>query len=286
MTFEQFVLAVLRCAEERLGKTAVVERQKILKNNGRSAVGIAIRRPGERIAPVFYLEEPYERYCRGESVEQLTQQLLQIFADSPAPPVWDYNGFPDYECVRSRIVYKLVNAQQNERFLEQVPHLRLLDLAVVFYVMIAEETFQNCSVLIRNAHLDLWKIPITELYESARRNTPILCPYILRPLEDFADGGEELPDCRTLVLTNRQGVNGAAALLYPQLPKIIGEKVGGNYFLLPSSIHEFLIVPEMEGISAEQLARIVCEVNRTEVSPEDVLSDGIYYFDGHNITEM
>ena len=81
-------------------------------------------------------------------------------------------------------------------------------------------------------------------------------------------------------------MNGAAVLLYPEMPKLIYETLGGNYYLLPSSVHEFLVVPEERGIKPEELKKIVREVNETQLEREDFLSDEIYYFDGEIITKM
>lgn len=287
MDYEQFVSAVMECAEKEAGREAVVERQRILKNNGVYAEGIVIREPGGQIAPVIYLEEYYRSYLGGESVEDITAKILQMYRECPAPPEWDFREILDFNRVREKIVYKLVSAEKNEKLLKQVPHLPVLDFAIVFYLTISEGAFQNCSVLIKNDHMNLWKIPMTVLYETAKVNTPKLCPAVLRPLADFLGAPEELmPEGPVLVLTNEQGVNGAAVLLYPHLPEYIFQKTGGSYYLLPSSVHEFLVVPEKAGISAKELSEMVREINGTEVDPQDVLSDHIYRFDGDIITEM
>lgn len=287
MDYEQFVSAVVECAEKELGSEAVVERQRILKNNGVYAEGIVIRKPGGRIAPVIYLDGFYRSYRNGESMDYIAGRILEQFRSCPEPPEWDFREILDFGCVREKIVYKLVNAEKNQNLLKQVPHLPVLDLAIVFYLMISEGAFQNCSVLIKNDHMDLWKIPMTVLYEAAKENTPKLCPYVLRPLADFLGAPEEvMPEGPIFVLTNELGINGAAALLYPHLPEYIFKQTGGNYYLLPSSVHEFLIVPEKAGISGGELLEMVKEINGTEVDVQDLLSDHIYYFNGDIITKM
>lgn len=89
-----------------------------------------------------------------------------------------------------------------------------------------------------------------------------------------------------MVLSNETGINGAAALLYPKMPEYIYKTVGGNYYLLPSSVHEFLIVPEEKGINPSELIAIVREVNRTEIEKAEFLSDDVYYFNHDIITKM
>ena len=103
----------------------------------------------------------------------------------------------------------------------------------------------------------------------------------LKKYEEYID-----EDCPIRVLSNETGINGAAALLYPKMPEYIYKTVGGNYYLLPSSVHEFLIVPEKKGINPSELVAIVREVNRTEIEKEEFLSDDIYYFNHDIITKM
>lgn len=87
-------------------------------------------------------------------------------------------------------------------------------------------------------------------------------------------------------MTNVTGIYGASAILYPKMPKRLYEKLGCSYYLLPSSIHEFLVVPADAGIYSENLRNIVCEVNETQIEEEEVLADSVYYFDGKNVTKM
>lgn len=287
MSYEQFVSTLIACVEKKLDGRAAVKRQKILKNNGVSADGIALRKPGGEAAPLIYLEGIYKSYLGGRTMEETADKVLEIFRNCPQAPQWDYREILDFAAVRDKIVCRLVNAEKNQHLLKQVPHLPVLDLAIVFYLLISEGEHQNASVLIKNEQMDLWKIPISVLYYTAKENTPKLCPYVLRPLAEVMGMPEEaMPEGPVLVLTNAKGVNGAAALLYPHVPKYIYEKTAGSYYLLPSSVHEFLVVPESAGIGAEQLLEMVREINSTEIAAEDVLSDHIYRFDGNIITEM
>lgn len=287
MNYEQFVCAMLECTKNKLSENEWVERQEILKNNGIVSVGLTIRRKEERIAPLIYLEEFYQRYLSGASLDGLAETLIRTSKNAPSAPVWDYTSIFDFQKIRHRIVYKLVNAEKNEKLLKEVPHLPVLDFAVVFYLLISMEGSESCSVLIRNEHMNLWKSPLSILYQYAQGNTPRLCPYLFRPLNAFVDMPEEtIPECPMLVLSNEMGINGAAAILYPGMPGKIYETIGKNYYLLPATIHEFLIIPEDEGIRPENLLAMLREVNETQVRKEEVLSDHLYYFDGNIITKM
>ena len=288
MNYEDFVLFMLECVRTRLPKTVIVERQEILKNNDVKVIGLAFRKEGICAAPVIYLEEYYKRYCMGASIETLVEHLLRRSEQAPPVPKWDYENILDFTKVRPFVIYKLINARRNQALLKKVPNLPLLDFAIVFYVMIPVNETENCSVLIQNVHMNNWKLPISILYECAKENTEKLCPYVFRPLSEYVENytGEYVPDSELYILSNEMGLNGAAVILYPDVPKEIYDKIGGSYYLLPSSVHEFLIIRKEYGNSPEALKRIVWDVNEHHIAPEEYLSDSIYYFDGNIITKM
>ena len=136
--------------------------------------------------------------------------------------------------------------------------------------------------------MNLWRVPISVLYDTARKNTPILCPYIFRPLEEHMNKMKcgDYFESPLWILTSLTGINGASTILYPKMPKRLYEKLKCSYYLLPSSIHEFLVVPACDGIYPTNLQNIVCDVNETQIQEEEVLSDSVYHFDGKNITKM
>lgn len=288
MNYEQFIFSMLECVREKLPKTVLVEKQEILKNNGVIAVGISIRKKEDPVAPIIYLEDYYEKYRMGASVETLAEHLIRRGEYIPSVPMWDYRNILDFQKIRHQVVYKLINAKRNPKLLEEVPNLPMLDFAIVFYVLISVKEGENCSILIRNAHMNDWKLPISQLYQCAKENTRNLCPAILRPLSDYVEipKGEYLPESQLFILSNETGFYGASAILYPQMPRRIYEVLGGNYFLLPSSVHEFLAVKESYDISPEHLKQIVRDVNQNHIEPEEYLSDEIYYFNGEIITKM
>ena len=288
MNYEEFVLFMLECVRGRLPETMVVEKQEILKNNGVKAVGLAIRKEGALAAPIIYLEEYYKKYCIGASVETLAEHLIRRSDHTPPVPKWDYENILEFQKVRPHVNYKLINAERNQDLLKKVPNLPLLDFAIVFYVVIPVNETENCSVLIQNVHMNYWKLPISVLYQCAKENTEKLCPYVFQPLSEYVENytGEYIPKSELYILSNEMGLNGASVILYPNMPKIIYEEIGGSYFLLPSSIHEFLVIRSECGNCAESLKEIVRDVNEHHIAPEEYLSDSIYYFDGNIITKM
>ena len=287
MNYEQFICAMLECTRNKLFETEVVERQEVLKNNGIVMVGLSIRNLEKNAAPVIYLDEYYNAYLKGRPLEDLSECLVEKSRKTPELPQWERDMLLDFSLLKDKIVYKLVNAQENEKLLKEAPNLPLLDFAIVFYLHLPISEAESGTILIRNEHLKLWDCPISRLYEYAKKNTPRICPPMLCPLTALIEAAGEVweEECPILVLTNETGVYGATAILYQEIPQLIYQEVGGNYYLLPSSIHEFLIVPEREDTVPGELRAIVREVNRTEIAKEEFLSDQIYYFNGEIITK-
>jgi len=122
------------------------------------------------------------------------------------------------------------------------------------------------------------------LFRLAKENTRVLFPPKLRTLNDIiinCCGGEVIPGeiPEVYVLSNEQGINGASLMLYKSILEDIAGKIGGNYYVLPSSVHELLFIPESADVCPKFLKETVREVNESAVSDEDFLSDEIYYFE-------
>ena len=90
---------------------------------------------------------------------------------------------------------------------------------------------------------------------------------------------EGIPTEKMYILSNHMRSYGAAALIYPEQLRKIAEEVGENYYVLPSSVHETIIVAESESPDKEELCSLIKEINETQVEAEEVLSDHAYYYD-------
>lgn len=288
MNYEQFVETMYEMCRERLDTSSVVEKQQILKNNGVSMKGLTIRKKEQAVSPIIYLDGFYARYQQGESMEMLCDGIIEKCINAPELPVHEYRKIFDLSYVQENVVYKLVNLKQNQELLQEAPHLPMIDLAIVFCLLFPVDERENCSVLIRNEHLKQWKLPLSVLYQYAKSNTPRLLPPVFVPLEEqfpevFFETEESVP---LYLLTNEDGFHGAGVLLYDRMPKWIYEQLKEPYYLLPSSVHEFLILPGKDAPEPSRLQEIVREINATQVEKEERLSDEVYYFDGNIITKI
>lgn len=289
MVYETFLETIHSLVQERLKGSAEVSLRRIMKNNGLLMDGLTISPAGAKTAPTVYLNAYYEEAESGLPLDIITDQILLICEENP--------GFPDdlgeqlkhFPFVRDRIVCKLVNAEDNALLLSDIPHLRCLDLAVVFYLIVMENEDGQMTALIHNEHLDLWAITKEELAELAEANTLRLMPCCITPIEEVICGLEPLnsqeavdplllPPVSLYVLTNERGINGATCLLYPGVLKNFADQLEDDLFILPSSIHEVLLAPSKQALPLEDLNEMVFCINESDVLPEDRLSDHIYCY--------
>ena len=192
--------------------------------------------------------------------------------------------------ILKNIRMELINADRNRELLSHVPHRMVADLAVIYKYIIQDTGEGIIGATLTNHMIAGMGIHEDELFQMAMDNRRENAPYVIWNLEDVIHGlneslgMEETPeedgldsflDCS--VLTSQDGLFGASCILYPEAVKELAAAKGGNFFLLPSSIHEWLVIPDV-GIY-DGLEDIVRFVNQNEVGEEEVLSDHVYYYD-------
>lgn len=182
------------------------------------------------------------------------------------------------EFVRDNLYYRLVGREENSALLQEIPHRNYLNLALVYYWRVYEETEQIGSILMTRGQMEHYQWTEEELWRYAKINTPRLFPAEIRGIREVLGDlflqDEELP---MLILSNNRGVNGASCILYQGVLEELAEKLREDYYVLPSSVHEVIAVPDRQA-SQEQLYEMVCSINRTHLSKEEVLSDAVYFY--------
>lgn len=291
MGYLEFVSEIAAIVQERVGMRTKVTLKETECNNGTIRKGISIYGGNGNAVPVIHLEYYYKRYLDGMGLDEAAGEVHALCLESMR---MDTSIFRDYETVKERVLFRLVNYKMNAGLLREVPHQKYLDLAVVFYCQLAEDEKRWVgSVLIRNEHLALWGVTQRVLAERAYENTPRLLGHqvlnmaqLIQSLMPYGESGE-IPEhgdepLEMLILTNPSRTNGAACMLYPKLLEGLAEKKKSSFVILPSSVHEVILVPVADGIGEDELAgytQMVQEVNQTELEWEEVLSDHAYFYD-------
>lgn len=286
MVYETFLTTIHAMVQKRLEGKANVTLQHVLKNNGLLLDGLSIAAPSSRMAPTVYLNAYYDAAENGLPLSIITDQILLLYETDPGITEEEAAQVMQFDNVRERIAYKLVHASDNQKLLSDLPHIPYLDLAIIFYFIVSENEDGQMTALIRKEHLNIWGITEEMLIQLATDNTPRILPFRLTPLEQTLEHldtfellpREQLPSVHLKVLTNDRGINGAACLLYPEILKNFAEEVKDDLIIIPSSIHEVLIVPRNRALPYDELNAMIRCINQTEVPPEDRLSDHIYCY--------
>ncbi|MBR5047447.1 MAG: hypothetical protein IKX76_04350 [Eubacterium sp.] len=260
-----------------------LEIRRIKKNNGVELTALLFPREDTSITPSFYLERFYEDYLeRGPGNPSFLFPGIRARYEQAEDSLdtIDVEKLNDYETMRDSVVFRLVNYEKNAEVLEDCPHVRRHDLALTFRSLVNYDETAVSTALITNEQMEDWGVSLADLMEDAARNTRKLFPPRIYDLNRLLDHSEEPEDMTGVyVATNRQMLYGAVVLFYQDVLEEFARKTGAGFYVMPSSVHEVLLVPDMEDYDPEILCCMVREVNETIVSEDEILSDSVYYYD-------
>jgi len=295
MSIKEFAEAVRARVAEITGKE--VEVREVPKNNGVILHGIVVAgNEDNNMVPAIYIEGYWEEFKIHEDIEKTVSDFMAIYNSVKDTKEIDLSWFTDFDIVKEKVVFKLVNYASNRIILNDVPHTKYLDLAKVYYVNFIDKELGAGTILIRNRHLKEWGVTVEQLEELAAVNTPKLNPlYVLdinEILERVCTGitenmdEDELEDMRQhypmYAITNEKKDLGAFYLCDKSIFKEYADKLGCDIIILPSSIHEVLIVPMECNMDVDRFKEIVREVNNTQVNETEVLSYSVYVYSREN----
>ncbi len=291
MRLEKFAEEVLKGVEEKAGETLKVQIVSANKNNGVTLTGITASRPESSGGACIYLNGYYEGYCDSQiTLDWVTEDVYGKFVEHCN----DLDGVDmkllwDWEAAKTRIRAKLVNREMNCGFLKKVPHRDFLDLAVIYYVTVEGlPEGVNGAFTVSDGNMEMWKKEEDDLYQMAVSNMrldgkPVFedMEKVIRSMvpEEIPDLAVGIPKFRFYVLTNPQKVFGAVELLDGSTLKEIGDELGCDFIVLPSSLHESIIIPADVSVAYQELAEMVTDINRNVVSVEERLSDHVYLYE-------
>ena len=288
-TFRRDLIAAVYAG---LGPEEELTAGMILKNNGVMREGIQIRKKDTGVSRVIYLDELAARYEAGIPLSTLAEQVCALKDRVEEMTKGKPEVFLNDSTFLERVSFRLISAGRNHEFLLQHPHRQVLDLAMVYCVSVPLGEGVQGTAMIRHEYAERAGVTEEELHEAAVRNAPLIYPPKLCRITDAIDelltictgkeAAEPFPQADAVplyVLSNTSGVYGAAAMLYDGVISGFAAEKNCDLIILPSSVHEVILLPD-EGLHRkEHLAQMVLEVNRTEVAAEEVLSDRIYRYD-------
>lgn len=304
--YNEFINKITDRVKEMMGEEFSVRICKVIKNNSLELDSLVILKKGKNFAPNIYLLPYFEAFMRGESVNNLAKKICDIIKNNMISAVNEKFSY-SYEDIKQFIIYRLVSFEKNKKLLDKIPYIKFLDMAITFHCLVREDEDGIGTIRITNEHMQMWEVSQQDIYVLAVNNTEKLFPQSIRNMnevimgmlqeecscsidEEFSDklannfisNQNAANDHRMYILSNQKGINGATCLLYENVLHKFAEQIQSDFFILPSSIHEVILVPYDKTLAKEILIDMVREVNQTQVARDEVLSDTVYFYSRKN----
>jgi len=244
------------------------------------------------IMPVIYLNQLYDEYRSSRNFEYTVQNAAKTMLQK-APEIPVNRDFLNFEKNKEQIVFQLINRGANTELLKTIPYRSFHDLAIVYRIVVTADSDSIGSILINNSIMEQFGVDEKTLFQYAVTNTKTTTPPLFQglgstimeisenenvPAEFMEQLNNRSLDEKMFILSNSTKINGAGMMIYSDLLEKIAEKVEGSYYILPSSVHEVLVVID-DGEDAHGLTEMVYDVNMTQAIPQERLSHNIYYYD-------
>lgn len=238
------------------------------------------------------IEKFYEAFEDGRPYDEVMDKAMEVIENGiNERPDFNIADITDYSKMKDKLAMEVVSIEANKEMLDTVPHQNIEDMAVVYRFVLSSDESGRASVLVTNQMLDTMGITPEQLHADAMENAPQLKPAEIKGMSEVLAelmGMEQaemmgIPmdpkDEQMYVASVPDKVHGAGVLAYENFMDQAAERAGGDFFILPSSIHEILIVPDDGNVKLADLEAMVREVNATQVAPEDKLTDSVYHYD-------
>jgi hypothetical protein len=274
-------------------KTYTYEEVSVTKNNGMKCNGFTVIESDNNIAPSFYVNTYFES---NEDVNKVADMFYDIYLESVNDnTILTRNNIikniGDFDLVKDNIFVFLCNYAKNSDF--EGPSVKVGDLMIRFKIIVRQDEDGLFTIPITKEIYDKWNTGLTseEFLDMAYANTKRLFPLKISNLEDIINDklkeqGLSLPKIENemYVVTNDTNINGAIYMLDNNVLSDLSDKMNSNkLIILPSSIHETIVIPYNDAIKDEHdmeyISHMIEEVNVNELSDDEYLSDTPYVYD-------
>lgn len=316
MTYETFLEWIPNLVQSKLGEGVKVRLHTIYKNNNVCKKALCVLAEGCNVSPTIYLEKYYDRWKQGLSLEQISNEICREYEANHCGMYMDIKSFYDFDTMKEQIVYKVIHYERNRELLKEVPHRRFLDMAIVYYLLLEDSFIGSGTALIHHKQQQIWQVDEEKLYEMAVCNTDrllgneivpmrqVIMELLQRDMRHQLESDMEMGVCTEeqvdqwaldildqmipeehhtmYVLSNHNKYLGASAILNEQSLMEFAAKLGCGFHVIPSSVHEMILIPETEEIPRGELQRLLREINEEEENVQEYLSDQVYYWNLEN----
>ena len=265
---------------------------------------ISVRNTGKRYDYSFYGMDLSEidnghLYETAITMEEAIEMILrdsEFVSEQPLPDLFavDSDCFEalvkgEYDILKDHLFMRVSSKEKLSDVLCYLPHVSMEDLTITFHILLGRGSTASVSICVNFKLMKSCGVYMQQLYEDAQKNAPKIVPVKIENLEtmlskrdDGIPGTEGVPAQDILpiiVVTNEEAYFGSAAFFYPGVMDQIGHMLKGDYYILPSSLHEMLAVPDCLRDSYMELKELVRNINDSSVQPKDRLTDNVYHYD-------
>lgn len=290
MDLEQFTSELVRILKVVLEGECEVRVEKLQEYYGRTPYKIMFLKQdstgGYKLVTEVYPENYYEYYFSGQKeLDEIGEMILDFYDKTTGQLSEEYAMINDYSRVRNRLSFMFINRQRNENSLKELVHIDYGDIVLIFNVVfIDKETYKMGSARVSHDMVKKWGISEEQFCVEAFMSAPNITPPRIMTESETICACLDVPfkgddKAGMYVVTNSFLYMGSGVILYKGIGALIEKKTGyKDFYVLPSSRNEMLLVPVDMHISADGLKQMLVEVNGTEVSSQDYLSDSIYTY--------
>lgn len=295
MTDTKFYNDITTAVQKHLGEDWTAELlTNVTKNNGTNRVAMVLYKNDDKIRPQIYLEKYYEDYQRGKELQEIVEEVLKMYKSA----MKDINPknlerLEEWTNIKERLALRIVSKERNQKELYNLVYEDVCDLVAIATICVERNGEGVKSIRITQDLARKWNVSNEEILAAAKENTATLFPPKIQDLyefvqdmvdisrEELSQGRKNFPDLQ--ILTNDLCINGATVILYDSFMKEVYEHLGGKFIILPSSVHEVLVVPLEDSVYIPYLQEVVESINQRFVAEDEILSDNVYMYDGEKI---
>lgn len=295
MTDTKFYNDITTAVQKHLGEDWTAELlTNVTKNNGTNRVAMVLYKNDDKIRPQIYLEKYYEDYQSGKELQEIVEEVLKMYRTA----MKDINPknlerLEEWTNIKERLALRIVSKERNQEELYNLVYEEICDLVAIATICVERNGEGVKSIRITQDLARKWNVSNEEILEAAKENTSKLFPPKIQDLyefvqdmvdiskEELSQGRKNFPDLQ--ILTNDLCINGATVILYDSFMKEVYERLGGKFIILPSSVHEVLVVPLEDSMYIPYLQEVVESINQRFVAEDEILSDNVYMYDGEKI---
>ena len=292
MKMERFIELMVKTVEAAMPNDvkeyATVAVKEVVKSNDEKYHAIILEDSDKSVYPYLYLEDLYKQYEDGKSITELAKYVVEV---NTAPAPYDIKNIDfSFENIKENLILKVVEIARN---LERIENLIYKEtgngFALIPYIVFNKDDSGMAMAAITSNMAKEYGYDTEEVFLAAEKNTfendePIMCNIAAMIANMNIPSNLLKTDTSTLdsnmyILTNESQINGAVNFFIGETQQLIAQIMGENYYMLPSSIHEVMIVPESEAPSVEMMRNIVVDANNSVVDTPEILSNRLFYYD-------